>query len=385
MSDESAPPRPHLRRRSAVLGVVVAVVLATAAGLWWWREHRTGIAFTARFSAAVGVYAGSDVRVLGVPVGEVDSVVPHPTYVSVAMHLDPGVRVRADTYAVVIAPNLVSDRFVQLTGAWASPASGPTLRDGAVIGPARTRTPVELDELNRNLTRLATALGPDGANSGGALSRLLRTGAANLDGTGRTLNATIRRLARSGRTLDSAKDDIFATVEQLATFTSTLRRRNDELASANRTFASVSGTLADDRQSFALAIRELGTALGLVQRFVRDNRAALSTNVDRLAGVARALGEQRTSLAKALRSAPVLVQNFLAAYDGDGNLLRGRANLNELTVWARGGAAAPSTAAPSSAATARSGAPAVSGSPGVSVPGGPPLLLPRANATQVSR
>jgi phospholipid/cholesterol/gamma-HCH transport system substrate-binding protein len=47
------------------------------------------------------------------------------------------------------------------------------------------------------------------------------------------------------------------------------------------------------------------------------------------------LGTRRDSLAKALQSAPLLIENFLNAYDPKNKLLRGRTDLNELTVWAR--------------------------------------------------
>lgn len=339
MSD-TAPP-PSRRRRALTTTVIIAVVLGIVAGVWIWRDSRTGTEFSARFTSSVGVYPGSDVRVLGVPVGKVDSVTPHGRTVTIGMHLDRDIAVRADTYAVIVSPNLVSDRYVQLTGAY---DGGPKLRDGAVIGTARTRTPVELDELTRNLTSLTDALGPNGANATGALSRLLKVGAANLDGNGRKIRDTISRLSSSGRTLDASKNDIFGTIDQLSTFTRTLQQHDSALGSVNRNLAAVSQTLSNDRETFGQALRELGTALGLVQDFVRDNRGALTRNVDKLQTVAATLAKQRSSLAQTLRSAPLLLQNFLNAYDPKTNLLRGRANLNELTVWARGASASVSSA-----------------------------------------
>ncbi len=367
-TSDAAPPPLTRSRRSLAIGVVVIVVLGILAGLWAWRANRTGVEFSARFTSSVGVYPGSDVRVLGVPVGKVDSVTPHGRTVTIGMHLDPDVSVRADTYAVIISPNLVSDRYVQLTGAY---DSGPRLREGAVIATSRTRTPVELDDLSRNLTQLTDALGPNGANATGALSRLLQVGAATLDGNGRKINDTIARLSQSGRTLDSAKYDIFATIEQLATFTTTLKEKDAALGSANRNLAAVTQTLSNDRETFGQALRELGTALGLVQDFVRENRGALKSNVAKLETVAASLATQRGSLAQTLRSAPLLLQNFLNAYDPQNNLLRGRADLNELTVWARGQSA--------------SGALATAGTGGGDASGAgtdaPPLLLPAVDNT----
>ena len=71
-----------------------------------------------------------------------------------------------------------------------------------------------------------------------------------------------------------------------------------------------------------------------MQQFVHDNRTALAANVATLSRVAHSLSTQRASLLKALKAAPLLVQNFLNAYDPKHKVLRGRADLNELTVWA---------------------------------------------------
>jgi virulence factor Mce-like protein len=320
----------QLERRK-VVALVIAFVLVITGAVWWWRDHRGGLHVRADFTSAQGLYAGCDVRILGVPVGTVDSVTPHGTDVTVEMTLDRGIDVRADTWALIVAPNLVSDRYVELTGAY---AGGPKLADNTTIGLSRTRTPVELDTLYRSLTSLATALGPHGANSQGALNQLLTVGAANLAGNGARINQTIADLGRSGRTLAGSRKNIFATVDQLSQFTRTLADHNSQLATANSDLASLSQTLVNDRADFATAIQDLGETLLLVKNFVRAHRASLTTNIDRLSQVATSLGRRRDSLAKALQSAPLLLQNFLNAYDPQHKLLRGRTDLNELTVWA---------------------------------------------------
>ncbi len=43
---------------------------------------------TATFPRTVSLYEGSDVRVLGVPIGKVESVTPHATEVEVTMSYD---------------------------------------------------------------------------------------------------------------------------------------------------------------------------------------------------------------------------------------------------------------------------------------------------------
>jgi virulence factor Mce-like protein len=326
----AAPRRPFDWQRWVTIGVIALVALA-AVGWWQIRANRHGLKVAAEFTSGLGVYKGSDVRILGVHVGTVDSVTPEGTTVLVTFHLDPGVKVAADTEAIVVSPNLVADRYLQLTGAYGG--SGPTLADGTTLHTDRTATPVELDELYRSLTDLATALGPNGANSQGALARLLNTAAANLGGNGQQINTTLTDLSKAAGTLSTSKDALFATLSNLDQFTDMLAQNNSSLIQVNQQLASVSTVLANDRASFAAAMQQLGSALALVQQFIQNNRAMLKTDVGKLSTLASTLAAQRASLLQTLSAAPLLVQNFINAYDPGHNVLLSRTDLNELGVW----------------------------------------------------
>ena len=78
---------------------------------------------TAHFSRAVSIYEGSQVFVLGVPIGTVTAVVPEGNSVRVEMEYDAEHKVPADAQAVIVTPTLVADRFVQLTPAWTEGAA----------------------------------------------------------------------------------------------------------------------------------------------------------------------------------------------------------------------------------------------------------------------
>jgi virulence factor Mce-like protein len=309
--------------------VYCVLVLALAAGAfgWWTSSHREGVKFSAMFSSTVGIYHGSDVRMLGVKVGGIDSVKPMGHQVKVSMHLNPGVDAAATTGAVVLAPSVVSDRYVQLTGLY---TSGAKLASGTQIPLDRTATPVELDQIYSSLNQLLTALGPNGANSSGALSDLLKTGAANLQGNGKAINDTIDNLSKATSTLSNSKDALFATIANLRDFTGMLAQNNAGVQKVNEQLASITGLFADERHDFAAALNQLGTALSSVQHFISDNRALIKTNVDKLSSITQLLVKQRSSLNEALGVAPLALQNLLNAYDPKYNVLRGRANLREL-------------------------------------------------------
>ena len=88
--------------------------------------------FSADFTRAIGVYKHSDVRILGVKIGEVTKVTPEGTKVRLDMTYDASYKIPADAAAVLVAPSIVSDRYVQLTPVW---AGGDLLPDGAHLGP----------------------------------------------------------------------------------------------------------------------------------------------------------------------------------------------------------------------------------------------------------
>ncbi|MTD53538.1 MCE family protein [Amycolatopsis pithecellobii] len=304
------------------------VVLVLAAGLWLGFRDQAGVKVSAMFDKTVGLYAGSSVRVLGIQVGEITGVTPQGDAVRVDMRLDPGVLVPADAGAVVIAPSLVSDRYVQLTPAY---DGGPVLSSGTVIPKEHTATPMEIDDLYGSLDKLSTSLGPDGANAHGALSDLLTTAAKNLDGNGKNLNDTVTELADLSRTLDDSKGDLFATVRNLQSFTTALADSDDQLNQFYARVADVTGFLADDSDDVGKALSSLASSLGQVQQFVEENRDLLTSNVDKLAGVSKVLVDQRAALAEVLDVAPTGMTNFINSYDAASGSVAIRYNANEFT------------------------------------------------------
>ncbi|PXY19537.1 MCE family protein [Prauserella muralis] len=308
------------------LAMACVALLVLATGLWWLARDGGGTRLSAYFDKTVGLYAGSSVRVLGIPVGEITDVRPEGGAVRVDMRVD--VPVPENAGAVVVAPSLVSDRYVQLTPAY---DSGPVLAGGAVIPKERTATPVELDDLYASLNELSTSLGPDGANRRGALADVLDTAAANLDGNGRNLNDTVARLAELSRTLEGSKGDLFSTVRNLQSFTTMLARSDRQLTEFYDRLADVTTFLAEDSDDVGAALSALGRSLGEVRTFVEDNRELLSANVDKLAGITGVLVDQRAALAEVLDVGPTGMTNFINTYDAASGSIQVRYNANELT------------------------------------------------------
>ncbi|MFB7940055.1 MCE family protein [Streptomyces sp. NPDC056049] len=344
-------------RKPLAAGITLAVL--AACGLVAVRAlDEEGIRVTAYFDRAVGIYAGSDLRVLGVRVGEVETVEPQGTRVRVDLRLDEGVLVPADARAVVVAPSIVADRYVQLAPAY---TSGPALDDGAELPASRNRTPVEIDQLYASITELGTALGPDGANSSGALSELLDTGAKNLKGNGEAIGGSLERFGKAAKTLDGNSEALFATLGHLQSFTTMLKEKDGDVRTAQERLDEVVGFFAENKDDLAGALKELGTALAQVKTFIKDNRGELKKNVDRLVPLTRTLVDQRASLAEALDVGPLAAGNLVNAYDPDTRTIDGRANLNEISL---GGPPLPLPVSGDSAAGGPPASPTAPASPG---------------------
>ncbi|MGH3750104.1 MAG: MCE family protein, partial [Micromonosporaceae bacterium] len=313
-------------RSKLMIGIAAAVVvvLLAAAALSLFQLQVETRTVTAHFPRAVGIYAGSDVRILGVKVGEIDSVTPEGRTVRVAMSYTTDIKVPVDAKAVVVPPSLVSDRYVQLAPVY---RGGPELADGAQLSPDRTVAPVELDEIYSSLDDLSTALGPDGANSTGALSDLLKTGRKNLEGNGEQLGQTLEDLSDAMETLSNGREDLFGSITHLQRFTKVLANSDKQVRRFNNRLASVSNQLAEERDELSKALHNLGKALGHVTRFVKDNREELVKNVNVLTDVSSALVRQRSALIDVMDHAPTAATNLALAYNPRSGTIDTRMNL----------------------------------------------------------
>ncbi|HVW45226.1 MAG TPA: MCE family protein [Amycolatopsis sp.] len=264
------------------------------------------------FQQAVGLYAGDDVRILGVSVGKVTGIQPQAGQVRVEISYDQAHPVPRDAHAAIVAPSLVTSRFVQLDPPY---TSGAQLPDGGTIPVERTAIPVEWDQITAQLDRLTADLGPQGANSDGALTRLLDTASANLDGQGANIRDTVTQLTQAVSTLSDGSGDLFAVVRNLQTFVSTLAAGDNVVAQFQSQLAAVSGVLDDNRATLATTLSTLDSSLGVIRDFVQQNRGKLGSTLDALTKTTENLAGQRQTLADILQIAPTAVADYNNVYD----------------------------------------------------------------------
>jgi phospholipid/cholesterol/gamma-HCH transport system substrate-binding protein len=314
----------ELVRRLAVPLVVIALVTAAAVTMSTGGDSKR---LVAHFPRTISIYEGSEVRVLGVPIGQVETVEPSGTDVVVTMTYDSEVELPADAKAAIVAPSIVGDRFVQVTPAY---TGGEVMADNVELPVEQTAVPIELDQIYESLDTLNVALGPNGANRNGALSDLLAVTADNFDGQGANLRSTLGNFAQLTSTLDNNKEELFGSAEQLGKFIETLAENDQTVRSFNQSLADVSDLLEGEKEELSASLRNLSVALTEVSSFVKDNREVLGRNITGLNRVSKVLVKQRDALDEILRVGPLALNNLALTYNPQAGTLDTRANIGEL-------------------------------------------------------
>jgi phospholipid/cholesterol/gamma-HCH transport system substrate-binding protein len=301
-----------MRRRLGV-GVLLAVCLIAGIGLVLRDETAIGrIHVTGYFPNSNGIFAGDEVRVLGVPVGKIESIEPQPQRVKVSFWFNAKYRVPADAKAAILSPSLVTSRAIQLTPAY---TGGPAMTDHAVIPLTRTAVPVEWDDVRHQLQKLTDALQPTQPGGVSTLGAFVNTAADNLRGQGSQIRDTVVKLSQALSALGDHSGDIVATVSNLSTLVSALHYSADLLKQLNQNFAAVTALLANDPDEVGRAVRDVNDVVSDVQSFVADNRDAIGLTSDNLASITTNLNENLDQIKQMLHVTPTAFANFISIYE----------------------------------------------------------------------
>jgi phospholipid/cholesterol/gamma-HCH transport system substrate-binding protein len=295
--------------RVAVVAMLLAGIVGGVYMLW---PSRQGNTVTAYFTNAVGLYPGDDVRVLGVPVGTIETIQPRAGDVKVVMKVQDGVKLPADAKAIIISPNLVSARFIQFTPAY---KDGPAMANGAEVGLDRTGVPVEWDEVKEQLTQLSTQLGPQDGSVQGPLTDFVNQAADTFDGNGDSFRNALRELSQTAGRLGDSRADLFGTIRNLQVLVNALSNSNEQIVQFSNHVASVSQVLADSATDLDQTLGTLNQALGDVRGFLTENNAALIDQVSKLTDFTNILTEHSDDIEQVLHITPNGLANFYNIYN----------------------------------------------------------------------
>lgn len=313
------------------IGLVIVLVLILAAGFAAAITVTTDIArtkFVAYFENTNGLFVGDEIRVLGVPVGEIESIEAEPQQAKVSFWISDHYQVGADVKAVILAPSLVTARAIQLTPAY---TSGPVLDGGSVIPRERTAVPVEWDDVRVQLQRLTEMLQPTEPGGTSTLGALVNTAADNLRGRGASIRDTLIKLSQATSALGDHSSDLFSTLRNLSLLVSALRGSSDLMEQLNQNLASVTWALADDPDEISTAVRSVGDVSREVASFVAENREALGTTADKLGTVTQTLTDSLDDVKQFLHMSPTLLQNFVNVYQPAQGTLSGALATNNFS------------------------------------------------------
>ncbi|MCW2660710.1 MAG: virulence factor Mce [Mycobacterium sp.] len=281
--------------------------------------------YTAYFTEANGLFVGDEVRILGVAVGVVDKIEPHPASSKVTFSVDKQYAVPADARAAILSPSLVTSRAIQLVPAY---SGGPKLSPGASIPLSRTAVPVEWDDFRRQLEKLTDALQPTAPGGVNSVGEFINSAAENLRGEGDSARDTVIKLSEAISALGDHADDIFSTVRNLQLLVSALYSSSDLLASFNQNLASVTTVLSNTPNEVANAVKGLDGALTDLRDFLSENREGIGVTFDRLGSITTALNDSRADVKQILHIAPTVFQNFLNIYQPAQSAMTGIIALN---------------------------------------------------------
>jgi phospholipid/cholesterol/gamma-HCH transport system substrate-binding protein len=317
-----------INSRNTRSGLAAALVLMLIAGVVVLNRSTQIVNRTlvvAYFLNSNGLFAGDEVRILGVPVGKIDRIEPQPLRVKISFWYDSKYKVPANANAVILSPSLVTSRAIQLTPAY---TGGPVMSQAAVIPQERTAVPVEWDDLRRQLQKLTHALQPTQPGGVSTLGQFVNTAADNLRGQGANIRDTIVKLSQALSVLGDHSTDLFSTIKNLSILVSALQSSTDLMRQLNQNLAAVTGLLSNDPNEVGNAVADLNAVVGDVQRFVADNKETLGTTSDKLASVTSALNQSLDDIKQTLHVAPTSFQNFVNIYQPAQGTLSGVLALN---------------------------------------------------------
>lgn len=294
------------------VGVIAALLIGLIGGVSVVWPRASDYTVVGYFSSAAGLYPGDEVRIVGVPVGSIESISPQADAVKITMKIQHDVKLPVDARAVMMAPNLVSARFIQLTPAY---RQGPAMTDGDSIELSRTAVPVEWDDVKTELTRLSQTLGPSAGQVQGPLSEFVNQAADTLDGNGDSFRQALRELSQTAGRLGDSSTDLFDTVKNLHILVDALSRSNEQIVQFSGHLASVSQVLADSSVGLDDTVGSLNQALSDVRGFLGEHNETLIGSVDRLTDLTSILTTQTDDVEQILHVLPNAMANFYNIYN----------------------------------------------------------------------
>jgi phospholipid/cholesterol/gamma-HCH transport system substrate-binding protein len=257
--------------------LVVALAAVLVAGCGAFGGSGDGLVIEVEFERTFNLFEGSQVRVVGVDAGRVESVTVEPgsDIVRVRLRLHDGIQVPEDVSAVIVQGALLGERYVQLHPPY---EGGRELTNGATIPLERTTVPTEFEEAFESLNDMLEALDPD------EVARVVTNLADIVDGQGETLGETLESVRDMVAALRDSDEELVRMVRTLADLNETVATRAQAMGRQFENLNTLAATLASERADLDRSLQALAHMTEVLADLVATHRDNLE---DDLAAVTR--------------------------------------------------------------------------------------------------
>jgi phospholipid/cholesterol/gamma-HCH transport system substrate-binding protein len=265
--------------------VTVLVVATIGFGELGLGRHR----YVAEFAQAGDLRPGDEVRVAGIPVGEVTSTGLEGDHVLVRMRVDRAVRLGADTEASIKLATLLGGRYLELR-----PAGPDELPDDR-IPVAHTSVPYDLQKVLQTGTPLLEDL--DGAK----FREALHTVAGTLRGDGPKIGAALDGLSRASTVVSTRRDQIAHLIDSADAVTALVDQRSDRLFALLGQSDALLRELVRRRDLVRGVLGDLAGFIGQLRRTLAENDSQLGPLLDNAKELTTVLRAEDDAVDRALQ------------------------------------------------------------------------------------
>ena len=264
---------------------------------------------TATFDDVTGLLEGDDVKVVGTPVGQVDSIEVVRGKAVVKMAVDKDVRLPSDSTAAIRWRNVMGQRVVYL-----EPGSSQSmLGDGDRV--PHTRSAVDLGDVVNALGPLTRNLDPN------QLNKILFAFSQALDGNEQNISALTDNLDLLLQTFAARKKTIEGMIDDYETVSAAVATRDKQIAASIDNLQSLTKVFANNRRLLENAIVEIDGVTTNLNQVLGGNDAQLARIVDNLGKFAETFRLNVDQLEKMVQQLPLTLRQLFASANG-GHFLR---------------------------------------------------------------